>query len=241
MNVAHNTLYNHYGAHALKARYQANLITSQLLVLGLVAVALVTSALWPTERLVSIPVEPRRPDSVVATIRPQPTIKRTEPKRGTSKPPSDTRSNIIPEMVSDDETGNTSVISTDDVQGNGLNDSVGFGEGAFDSIEAAGFESIPGPTDIRFCEIIPEIVKTVTPDYPEMARKMGLEGRVAIRALVDTLGDVRDVQLAKSSGVEILDSAAVKAAWKCRYSPGIQNGRPVWVWVTYPVVFRLDR
>ena len=74
-------------------------------------------------------------------------------------------------MVPDDETDNTSVLSIDDLQGNGFNDSMGVGDGAFDSIDATGFESIPGPTDIRFCEIIPEIVKTVAPDYPEMARK----------------------------------------------------------------------
>ena len=33
------------------------------------------------------------------------------------------------------------------------------------------------------------------------------------------------------------EEAAVKAAYKCRFKPAIQNGRPVAVWVSYQVEF----
>jgi TonB family protein len=45
----------------------------------------------------------------------------------------------------------------------------------------------------------------------------------------------------KSSGTESLDEAAVEAAYKCKFKPGIQNNRPIKVWVTYKVDFILEQ
>ena len=42
------------------------------------------------------------------------------------------------------------------------------------------------------------------------------------------------------SGIEMLDESALKAAYKCRFKPAEQDGKPVAVWVTYKVVFDLD-
>ena len=36
------------------------------------------------------------------------------------------------------------------------------------------------------------------------------------------------------------DDAAIEAAYKCKYKPAIQNGRPVAVWVSYQVEFVLE-
>ena len=46
--------------------------------------------------------------------------------------------------------------------------------------------------------------------------------------------------VAKSSGTQSLDEAAVAAATDNVFKPGIQNGRPVNVWVSYKVEFTLD-
>ena len=43
-----------------------------------------------------------------------------------------------------------------------------------------------------------------------------------------------------SSGVASLDDAAVKAAFKNRFKPGIQNGRPIACWVSYTVDFDIN-
>ena len=61
-----------------------------------------------------------------------------------------------------------------------------------------------------------------------------------MKALVDREGKVRQAMVAKSSGTASLDEAAVQAAYKNRFKPGIQNGRPVAVWVTYKVDFTLS-
>jgi len=36
------------------------------------------------------------------------------------------------------------------------------------------------------------------------------------------------------------EEAAVKAAYKCRYRPAIQNGNPIGVWISYTVEFVLE-
>jgi protein TonB len=234
------TLYNGYGAFALKARYQQNLMLSQLLVIGMISVALVLSVLWPRDRVISIRIEPQRPDSIIVRIDRPPTIVRTDPTTGPRKPPDEIRSFIIPDPVPDDEAVDTSIFSRDDLRGMYGADSPGLDDGGIDSIDTSRSEYIPESNEFIICEIPPEMIKSVSPDYPELAKKAGLEGNVTIRALLDTSGIVRKVLIAKSSEVAMLDAAAERAAWKCRYKPGIQSGRPIWVWVTYSVAFKLS-
>lgn len=58
-----------------------------------------------------------------------------------------------------------------------------------------------------------------TPHYPLIARRRGIEGRVRIRLFVDSQGITRAVELIESSGHQILDHAALKAARKWTFRP----------------------
>jgi protein TonB len=127
----------------------------------------------------------------------------------------------------------------------GLNMPAGFGAGAGNGSGGhgsgtAGSNAEPLPGVFVAVEAGPVRVKHVTPDFPEMARLIGREGRVVVRALVDRDGTVRRAEIAKSSGTNVgFDEAAVDAALRCLYKPAIQNGMPVMVWVTYVVEFKL--
>ena len=102
-------------------------------------------------------------------------------------------------------------------------------------------ELLPKPDDFIPVEQQPQIVKSVTPDYPDLARRMSLEGKVWIKALVDKNGKVRDVIVAKPSGVDAgFEDAAIKAAYQYIYTPAIANGQPISIWVMYPVSFTLN-
>lgn len=79
-----------------------------------------------------------------------------------------------------------------------------------------------------------------TPEYPSIARATGTTGRVVVKALIDKDGKVIDARVYVSSGSSILDDAAIRAAYRNVFSPGIQNGTPVRCWVTYTVDFKLD-
>jgi TonB family protein len=58
--------------------------------------------------------------------------------------------------------------------------------------------------------------------------------------LIDENGEVADAVVKKSSGDAVLDQATLEAVRKCRFKPGIKDGKPVsaWMWMQY--VWRLD-
>jgi len=87
----------------------------------------------------------------------------------------------------------------------------------------------------------PKLVRTVEPEYPEMARAAGIEGKIVVSMVVDTLGNVARADVYATSGNTLLDQAAVSAAYKCAFVPGYQRDRPVVVRnVILPFNFRLQ-
>ncbi len=97
---------------------------------------------------------------------------------------------------------------------------------------------LPGPNEFVPVEITAEQVYYHEPNYPRLAQTANMEAVVWVKVLVDKDGKVRDAMILKSSGSRAgFDEAAAQAAYKCRYKPAIQNGRPVAVWVSYKVEF----
>lgn len=65
------------------------------------------------------------------------------------------------------------------------------------------------------------------PKYPAIARRLGLEGTVTLAITVGKEGQALEVEVAESSGHDMLDNAAVSAIKKWRFIPGTKNGEPV--------------
>ena len=82
------------------------------------------------------------------------------------------------------------------------------------------------------------VVKSVRPEYPELALRAGLEGRVAVKVLVDKEGRVRKASVLKSSD-PIFEEVALEAARQFVFAPACMTTGPVAVWVSVPFVFRL--
>ncbi len=86
----------------------------------------------------------------------------------------------------------------------------------------------------------PAIIKKVDPEYPELARQAGVEGKVTLAILVDKEGKVREVKVVNcttpNSGFE---EAAKMAAEQWIFKPAIQNNKPVACWTYQPVIFKL--
>ena len=108
-----------------------------------------------------------------------------------------------------------------------------------------GVTSIPGESVIAppvfsdYVEELPSVVKEVTPEYPQMAREAGIEGLVLVRVLVGTNGRVLDVRLSERHQIPLLNEAALVAARKWVFTPGLANGRAVTCWTAIPFRFRL--
>ena len=76
-------------------------------------------------------------------------------------------------------------------------------------------------------------------EYPELARKAGLEGLVVVQFVVEPDGSISNIQVIRSAG-KLLDEAAIKAVQQLRFKPGRQRGRPVRVRFSLPIRFKLQ-
>lgn len=99
-------------------------------------------------------------------------------------------------------------------------------------------EADPGMDEFIPYEKGPEIVKKVTPKYPDMALRAGLEGTVWVKILVDKDGKPKKAVVIKST-TEIFNDAAVEAAMQFIFTPAVMNNGAVRVWVALPFKFQL--
>ena len=90
-------------------------------------------------------------------------------------------------------------------------------------------------------EIMPSFIQQRKPRYPERARRAGLEGKVFVGVLISENGRAIKAQIMRREPADRkeFDKAAIEAVMKSRYSPGIQNGKPVKVWLMLPIRFML--
>lgn len=100
-------------------------------------------------------------------------------------------------------------------------------------------ETLPALGEWRYVEREPAAIREVKPEYPRMAWEAQVEGRVTVHVLIGKDGSVLDAVLAKEVQVPMLNAAALEAARKWRFTPGIANGHPVACWTAIPFNFRL--
>jgi periplasmic protein TonB len=84
----------------------------------------------------------------------------------------------------------------------------------------------------------PRAIYNPDPEYSDEARKAKFQGNVVLSLIVDPLGHVRDIHVARSLGMG-LDEKALEAVRRWRFEPGMKDGYPVAVQVNVEVNFRL--
>ncbi|PYX71097.1 MAG: energy transducer TonB [Acidobacteria bacterium] len=82
------------------------------------------------------------------------------------------------------------------------------------------------------------LVQKVEPQYPTLARAARVQGDVVLSAVIDTNGQITNLQLV--SGHPMLVPAAIAAVKQWRYKPYLLNGQPVEVETTITVIFSLS-
>lgn len=77
------------------------------------------------------------------------------------------------------------------------------------------------------------------PRYPSLAKRRNQQGVVLLEVRLDERGQQRALQIVRSSGVESLDEAALKAVAAWHFRPETEDGRAVPSRVQIPIEFAL--
>ncbi|MXZ08629.1 MAG: M56 family metallopeptidase [Gemmatimonadetes bacterium] len=95
------------------------------------------------------------------------------------------------------------------------------------SVDADSSEAL----EFFMAEVKPKLLQSVKPVYPPRVI-------VFLKFMVNVDGSVGDVRVLK--GPEVFHQAAIDAISQFRFEPAEHNGKPIAVWMTQPVTFRLE-
>ncbi|MEX2601735.1 MAG: energy transducer TonB [Balneolaceae bacterium] len=76
--------------------------------------------------------------------------------------------------------------------------------------------------------------------YPERARRAGIEGRVFVQFIVNEQGRVERPRVIRGIGAGC-DEEALRVVSQAQFNPGLQNGQPVRVQYSLPIVYQLQK
>jgi protein TonB len=122
-----------------------------------------------------------------------------------------------------------------------------------DSLASIDAKTIPGSADLLAAAAAPhnapaaplpiggavsvaQLIKSVPPEYPAIARSQRVSGKVQIDALIDAEGNVAAVNVL--SGPTLLHRAATDAVKRWKYKPATLNGEPTSMHLTVTVEFK---
>lgn len=119
-----------------------------------------------------------------------------------------------------------------------------FGFFSLNSIASAEAHGQQTDEYLAFAETMPEVEGGLAAvfkkvNYPEIAKKAGISGKVYVMAFINESGNVDDVQVIKGIGGGC-DEAAVEAIKKSKFIPGKNAGNPVKVKLSLPITFKLN-
>jgi protein TonB len=76
--------------------------------------------------------------------------------------------------------------------------------------------------------------------YPEIARKAGIEATVVVAVLIDERGNSAKTQILKGAASTLgFNEAAQEALMKTKWKPAKQRDMTIKVWLSVPIHFRL--
>ena len=84
----------------------------------------------------------------------------------------------------------------------------------------------------------PVLLSKVEPAYPEVARKVRLDGRVTVQAVIGLDGSVESAEILASTS-PLFNEAARSAVLNWRYRPALMDGKPVRIYFTVVVDFSI--
>ena len=96
------------------------------------------------------------------------------------------------------------------------------------------------PTDSIMTQSQPQPLNTVTPVYPETARKSNTEGDVWIKLLIMSDGSVKRGFVLQTTDI-VFNKPSLTAAMQWTFTPAKVNGKNINVYVSIPFKYRLNK
>ncbi|MCX7724783.1 MAG: TonB family protein [Thermodesulfovibrio sp.] len=84
----------------------------------------------------------------------------------------------------------------------------------------------------------PRFIHREVPVYPQVARRLGKEGKVVLRLTIDEKGELVNIEVLEGASYGFTE-AAIEAVKKSKFAPAIKNGKPVASRAILPVRFIL--
>jgi protein TonB len=97
----------------------------------------------------------------------------------------------------------------------------------------------PNPNPVRIAAVA-DFSTCAKPEWPKASLRNEETGTVTLAFLIGTDGRVADSKIVKSSGFRDLDKAAVVGITKCRFKPGMNDGKPEQAWMQMQYVWTLE-
>ncbi|MEW6652926.1 MAG: energy transducer TonB [Bacteroidota bacterium] len=107
------------------------------------------------------------------------------------------------------------------------------------TIEEPPKDEDPDMNAFTAVEKLPEMVRQVSPEYPEIAKRAGITGKVFVKVLVDKEGRPKRAVVIKSDS-ELFNQVSIDAAMRSAFTPALQNQHPIAVWIVLPYRFTLE-
>jgi TonB family protein len=80
------------------------------------------------------------------------------------------------------------------------------------------------------------------PGYPPLALTTGMTGKVTVKVYVDKTGMVKQWKIVKATPADLgFDDEVLKVIPRWKFTPAVQSGKAVGVWVAIPFKFTLKR
>lgn len=88
---------------------------------------------------------------------------------------------------------------------------------------------------------VPQILRSVSPEYPYRAKQHHIEGEVVVRMLVTADGTPTHLTIHSATTPGMFDKPALNAAKRWRFRPGRYKGKAVDTWVLLPFNFKVKQ
>jgi protein TonB len=247
-----------YGAYALRTSYKRNLTIALFITIFVFVTSLVLPSLLKNKD--DVKIKPKI-DTTTIDLLPTPDIEQNKKNNieieQTVKMDVSKIKYIAPNVVKDELVKDEYFPSQDDIKGKVISTTTTEGtEGTnlmpdeiviptdpitvVDKEEPPVFTyveempSYPGGTE----ELLTFINKNI--EYPEIARRAGVEGRVLLGFVVERDGTITNINILKGIGAGCDEEAVRVLGLVGKWIPGRQNGKAVRVNIVMPFVFRLN-